>query len=256
MSNPIAPKPVVSRELLTLAAKQLKRVNTDRKLKQAQFVLGFDDGHLVLEIPGATDSVPATGRWPGLPCQYVYIMIYSMVYNNLAMHDVVKELGFLALGTRFKRIGESLQAQTQELLMSSGIDIPAGHFPLLAALDRLGPLGVSELSQAVGVSQPVVSRSLLALESNGLVTSVPVAADRRVRRIRLSRKGQELVQHAKRAVWPVIEAAVAQACKPLNGSLLEQLAGLEAAIEQTSLLQRAPATSSAPPAPLRRRPAR
>jgi DNA-binding MarR family transcriptional regulator len=171
------------------------------------------------------------------------------------MHDVVKELGFLALGTRFRRIGESLQAQAQTLLVSYGMDIPAGHFPLLAALDRLGPLGVNELSQAVGVSQPVVSRSLIALETNGLVQSTPVAADRRVRCIRLSRKGRDLVRHANRSVWPVIEAAVEQACKPLKGSLLDQLSALEAALEQTSLLQRA-AAAPASPAPLRRRSAR
>lgn len=167
-----------------------------------------------------------------------------MLYNPVT-HDVVKELGFLALGTRFKRIGETLHAQTQAVLMNSGTDIPAGHFPLLAALDRLGPLAVSELSQAVGVSQPVVSRSLLALEANGLIASTPVATDRRVRRIRLSGKGRELVRHAKRALWPVIEAAVAQACKSLKGSLLEQLSGLEAALEETTLLQRAAATPSA-----------
>jgi DNA-binding MarR family transcriptional regulator len=172
------------------------------------------------------------------------------------MHDVVKELGFLTLGTRFKRIGESLQAQAQALLATNGMDMPAAHFPLLAALDRLGPLGVSELSQAVGVSQPVVSRSLLGLEANGLVESAPVAADRRVRCIRLSRKGRELVRHAKHAVWPVIEAAVAQACKPLKGSLLDQLSALEAALEQTPLLQRAAVASLAPPTPFRRRSAR
>jgi DNA-binding MarR family transcriptional regulator len=172
------------------------------------------------------------------------------------MHDVVKELGYLALGTRLKRIGESLQAQAQALLASNGMDMPAAHFPLLVALDRLGPLGVNELSQAVGVSQPVVSRSLLGLESSGLVESTPVAADRRVRCIRLSRKGRELVRHAKNAVWPVIEAAVAQACRPLKGSLLDQLSALEAALEKTPLLQRAAAASSAPPTPIRRRSAR
>jgi DNA-binding MarR family transcriptional regulator len=175
---------------------------------------------------------------------------------TLIMHDVVKELGFLALGTRFKRIGESLQVQAQALLVSNGMDMPAAHFPLLAALDRLGPLGVSELSQAVGVSQPVVSRSLLGLDANGLVESTPVAADRRVRCIRLSRKGRELVRHAKSAVWPVIEAAVAQVCEPLKGSLLDQLSALEAALEQTSLLQRASAASLVSPAPFRRRSAR
>jgi DNA-binding MarR family transcriptional regulator len=171
------------------------------------------------------------------------------------MHDVVKELGFLALGTRFRRIGESLQAQAQAILAANDINMPAAHFPLLAALKRLGPLGVSELSQAVGVSQPVVSRSLIGLEANGLVESTPVAADRRVRRIRLSHKGRELVRHAERAVWPVIEAAVAQACKPLKGSLLNQLSALEAAL-QTPLLQRAAAASSIPPITLRKGAAR
>jgi DNA-binding MarR family transcriptional regulator len=183
-------------------------------------------------------------------------MIYIMIFKGVVVHDVVKELGYLALGTRFKRIGESLQAQAQALLASNGMDMPAAHFPLLAALDRLGPLGVSELSQAVGVSQPVVSRSLLGLESNGLVESTPVAADRRMRCIRLSRKGRELVRHAKSAVWPVIEAAVAQTCKPLKGSLLDQLSALEAALAETPLLRRATATSSAPPLSLRGRSAR
>jgi DNA-binding MarR family transcriptional regulator len=172
------------------------------------------------------------------------------------MHDVVKELGFLTLGTRFKRIGESLQAQAQTLLARNGMDIPAALHPLLAALDRLGPLGVGELSQAVGVSQPVVSRSLLGLEASGLVESTPVAADRRVRRVRLSRKGRELVRHAKSAVWPLIDAAVAQACRSLKGSLLEQLSALEAALEQAPLAQRASAETSVPPKPFRRRSAR
>ena len=51
------------------------------------------------------------------------------------IEDIVKELGFLTLGTRFKRIGEALQAQTQALLTEHGIGMPAAHFPLLAALD-------------------------------------------------------------------------------------------------------------------------
>ena len=164
------------------------------------------------------------------------------------MKDIVKELGFLSLGTRFKRIGDLLQAQAQALLSASGMDMPASHFPLLAALDTLGALSVSELGQAVGVSQPVVSRSLRGLEASGLVQSDVVTDDRRVRRIGLSRKGHELVRHAKRDVWPAIEAAVAQACESLDGSLLDQLAALETSLQQTSLLQRAAAaaTSSAP----------
>jgi hypothetical protein len=55
------------------------------------------------------------------------------------IEDVVKALGYLSLGTRLKRIGETLQAQTQAVLAAHGFEQPAAHFPLLATLDRLVP---------------------------------------------------------------------------------------------------------------------
>ncbi|EJE52601.1 transcriptional regulator [Acidovorax sp. CF316] len=164
------------------------------------------------------------------------------------VQDTVKELGFLTLGTRFRRIGESLQAQTQALMARHGIDLPAAHFPLLAALDRHGPLGVGELGTAVGVSQPVVTRSLHGLEASGLVESRTLQEDRRIRKVQLSEAGQALVERARREVWPVIEASVAQICAPLEGPLLEQLSALEAGLEHTSLLQRAAVSIAAQPA--------
>jgi DNA-binding MarR family transcriptional regulator len=157
------------------------------------------------------------------------------------VEDVVKELGHLSLGTRFKRIGETLQAQTQAVLAAHGFEQPVACFPLLAALDRLGPLSVGELSQAIGVSQPVITRSLRGLEDDGLVSSQTTKEDRRVRRIALSLKGRGLVQRAQRQAWPAIESAVAQACAGLGGDLLTQLAALEEALIEAPLQQRLPA---------------
>ncbi len=151
------------------------------------------------------------------------------------IEDVVKTLGHLSLGTRLKRIGETLQAQTQAVLAAHGFEQPAAHFPLLATLDRLGALSVGELSQAVGVSQPVITRSLRGLEGDGLVQSATSEEDRRVRRVGLSRKGRGLVQRAKREAWPAIEAAVAQVCADLKGDLLTQLAALEVALAEKPL---------------------
>ncbi|MDR7333229.1 MarR family transcriptional regulator [Roseateles asaccharophilus] len=156
------------------------------------------------------------------------------------IEDVVKELGHLSLGTRLKRIGETLQAQTQAVLAAHGFELPAAYFPLLAALDRLGPLSVGELSQAIGVSQPVVTRSLRGLEDDGFVESETSEQDRRVRRVALSRKGRGLVQRSQREAWPAIEAAVAQACKGLRGDLLSQLAALEDELVRTPLVERVP----------------
>ncbi|MFO6419122.1 MarR family winged helix-turn-helix transcriptional regulator [Hylemonella sp. W303a] len=166
-------------------------------------------------------------------------MLCILLKEIVVIEDVVKELGHLSLGTRLKRIGETLQAQTQAVLAAHGFDQPAAHFPLLAALDRLGPLSVGDLSQAVGVSQPVVTRSLGGLEGDGVVQSETSEDDRRVRRVGLSRKGRVLVQRAKSAAWPAIEASVAQACSGLKGDLLAQLTALEKALAERPLLQRA-----------------
>jgi DNA-binding MarR family transcriptional regulator len=154
------------------------------------------------------------------------------------VEDIVKELGYLALGTRLKRLGERLQAQTQVLLEHADIDVPASHFPVLAALERLGALNVGELTEAVGMSQPGVTRLLDKLEAEGLVRSQS-AEDRRVRTIALTRSGRQLISRAKRTAWPMIEAAVADACASPAPPLLVALTGLEEALAEASLSIRA-----------------
>ena len=157
----------------------------------------------------------------------------------MEIEDVVKELGYLALGTRLKRLGERLQAQTQVVLEQADIDLPASHFPLLAALDRLGALNVGELTEAIGVSQPGVTRLLDKLAAEGLVQSTQSVADKRVRTIELTKSGRQLVSRARRSVWPVVEAAVADACSGPARALLPVLAALEAALEKSPLSERA-----------------
>jgi len=159
--------------------------------------------------------------------------------------DIVKELGYLTLGTRLKRLGERLQSQTQVLLDAAGTDLPASYYPILAALDRLGPANVGALTEAVGISQPGVTRMLEKLEAEDLVRSEQSAADRRVRSIELSKAGRQLVSKAKRAVWPVIEAAVADACDGRAQSLLTALSALEEALAVAPLSVRAERQSHA-----------
>jgi len=179
---------------------------------------------------------------------YRLVNLYYMLYKSLYIHlsgrvamieDVVKELGYLTLGTRLKRLGERLQAQTQVLLEYEGVDLPASHFPVLAALDRLGAMSVGELTEAVGMSQPGVTRSLDKLVAEGLVSSAQLAGDRRVRTIALTKPGRQLIARSKRTAWPMIEAAVADACAGPAQPLLAVLAALETALAAAPLGSRA-----------------
>jgi len=155
------------------------------------------------------------------------------------IEDVVKELGYLALGTRLKRLGERLQTQAQALLEYADVELPAAHFPVLAALERLGALNVGELTEALGVSQPGVTRLLARLEAEGLVRSAQLAGDRRVRTIALTKSGRQLISRVKRTAWPIVEAAVADACTGPAQPLLAILAALEEALARAPLRIRA-----------------
>ena len=149
--------------------------------------------------------------------------------------DVVKDLGYLTLGTRLKRLGERLQGQTQVLLEYAGVDLPASHFPVLAALERLGVTNVGELTEAVGISQPGVTRMLDKLEADGLVRSTQLADDRRVRTLALTKSGRQLIARSKHTAWPMIEAAVADACAGPAQPILAVLAALEQALAAAPL---------------------
>lgn len=153
--------------------------------------------------------------------------------------DIVKTLGHLALGTRLKRIGERLQADTQELsALVVGTDLPTPHNPVLAALDRNGPLSIGDLAKALGQSQPGITRMVGKMKAADLVHTKSDLEDARVNTVVLTEKGTDLVTHLKSTLWPATEMAVADACSGLSGSLLEQLTQLEKKLQDKPLKKR------------------
>jgi DNA-binding MarR family transcriptional regulator len=143
------------------------------------------------------------------------------------IEDVVRAFGFLTLGTRMKRLGEWLQADTQKIINDSGLPIQASQLPFLAAVDRLGSLAVGELAEAIGITQPGATRTIGQLVEQGLLESEPAPDDQRRRIVSLTREGKRLVASAKRDVWPRVSQAVADLCADLDGPLLDQLAAME-----------------------------
>ena len=97
------------------------------------------------------------------------------------VEDVVRALGFLCLGTRLRRIGERLQADTQRILDEMGVPIQASQFPLLAAIRRLGPISIGELAESVGITQPGATRGSALLVAAGYLKTEQATDDQRRR---------------------------------------------------------------------------
>jgi DNA-binding MarR family transcriptional regulator len=153
--------------------------------------------------------------------------------------DLVRDFGYLTLGSRFKRIGERMQADVQRLTAAHGFELHGALWTLLGVVERDGPITVGEIAQSLGIAQPGVTRSLAQLEARGLVRPLRSDADQRVKRVALTEEGRRLVDHAKREIWPRVERAVAEICEGLEGPILEQLAQIEEALARQPLDQRA-----------------
>lgn len=149
--------------------------------------------------------------------------------------DIISERGALFLGSRLKRLAERLQGDVGVLPERAGLPVQPGHYPLLATLDRYGPLTVGELADALRISQPAVTRTLSRLQDLGLVEARRLGRDQRHKTVSLSVAGRNTVVRSKLLVWPQVEAAVARMLDGLSGPLLDQIATIEARLAELPL---------------------
>lgn len=149
------------------------------------------------------------------------------------MADVIAAMGPAFLGSRLKRLAEQFQAGAARVIERTGMPVQPAHMPLIAALQG-GPMAVGALAQAVGTSQPGVTRSTRQLADLGLVRSER-AADRRERRVALTEAGEALVGRCRKIIWPPVERVVEAMCEQLDGPVIAQLASLEAQLADRSL---------------------
>jgi DNA-binding MarR family transcriptional regulator/RimJ/RimL family protein N-acetyltransferase len=159
--------------------------------------------------------------------------------------DLLKERGHLFLGSRLKRLAERMQGDVVRVAEREGLAIQPSQYPLLATLDRYGPQTIGELTQAMELSQPTVTRSVSRLIEMGLVEMSRVHRDQRHKTISLTGAGEAALATSKSLVWPRIEAAVAQMCEGLSGALLDQIAAIEEMLAERPLDQRAFAQAEA-----------
>lgn len=147
--------------------------------------------------------------------------------------DVLSDLGYVFLGSRLKRLGERMQSGAARVIADAGVPVQPTHMPLLTALDRES-LTVGQLADAVGSSQPGVTRGVGQLVALGLVQSAP-GADQRQRTLSLTAAGEAAMARIKVLIWPRVGRAAADMCDGLTGGLLDQLAGLESRLADESL---------------------
>ena len=77
-------------------------------------------------------------------------------------------------------------------LRATGLTVSRTQFRFLRRLEEYGPGSVSQLAEALEVSQPTASRTLAHLESEGLVERRADRSDGRVARFEVTAKGRRV----------------------------------------------------------------
>jgi len=81
----------------------------------------------------------------------------------------------------------------------------ASQFSILAKLKRKGPLTINSLAEDMVMDRTTLSRNILPLERDGLITIQPAAYDRRAKELHLTKAGEKRRQAAARA-WSQAQA--------------------------------------------------
>lgn len=153
--------------------------------------------------------------------------------------DIVRSKGLTTLGSRLRRIGERLQGEVQQLFDQYEFPIQPFQYPLLLALYEGGALEIGQISKALGVSQPGVTRSVGQLATSGCVQVTLDENDRRVRRVSLTALGRNTVNEVQDKIAPDVIAGFHEILDVDAHELLSLLGRLEDGLDSGSFAERA-----------------
>lgn len=155
---------------------------------------------------------------------------------------IIKDAGELALSSRLQSLAEQLRKDGALFYNTYGIAFEPKWFPVILVLAHQPLLTVSELSTEIGYSHPSTISLLKELEKEKLILSRKDKIDERKRRLRLSSKGEKLVEKLK-PIWSIMKTALTEITTN-NDNLLKAIEQAEEALERQSFLQRAIALKS------------
>lgn len=152
--------------------------------------------------------------------------------------DVIASLGYLALGSRMRRLTDMMWRDVTSIYAQRGIDFEPRWFPVYYLLSLGEARTISEIARELDYTHPAVVQIANAMQKRGLISSSVQAGDKRTRALALTKQGKALLQEIQ-AVWEEIRVAVEEVCASASADFLQTIARLEAATAEESLLARA-----------------
>lgn len=142
----------------------------------------------------------------------------------------------MGLGTRMRRLIETISTGMERVYGEAGVNIRTGHFYALYAVAERGPLTINAIANLAGFSHSAVSQTIKKLVATGLVEA-RATEDGRQKQIALTDHGTHMVARM-RPLWAAADSMVKDACRETGVDIIGAITGVEAAFARCSVYDR------------------
>lgn len=152
-------------------------------------------------------------------------------------HDFLRDLEYLGVTARLKRLSDILTANIKELYRENRVDIePSWHLVFLFLKQRTSAT-MTEMAAALQLSQPAMTKMLSRMIDRGYLNVVGDDADSRKKNIRLSARARKRLPRFER-IWAAGQASIREILGT-DTAFFVQLERFETQIRAKSFAERA-----------------
>ena len=153
------------------------------------------------------------------------------------MNDFLKEIEYLGITARIKRLNDALTYSIKDLYKSQGMDIEPSWHLIFLLLKKNKQLSLVELSKQMQISQPAITKVIKKMIAKGYVKQMTSSSDHRVKIIELTTKSHQAFPKWEK-VWDAGQKSIAQILED-NKAFLNALTKFENQQSNQSLSERA-----------------
>lgn len=153
------------------------------------------------------------------------------------MMDFYDRAGKMALGSRLRRLSESMTEQASLIYNLYGIELQPKWFPIYYALAGGDEKTITQIAQEIGHSHPSVSKTAKEMIRNGLVEEGKTKIDLRTNYIKLTSAGLAINEKIK-VQYKDVNNAVENALKETQYNIWKAIGEWEFLLKEKDLITR------------------
>lgn len=150
--------------------------------------------------------------------------------------DFIKDLGYKALDSRFKRISDRMAHDVRKLYKEFNIDIEPNWYLVFMLLQKRGEVSIVTIADSLGYAHPSVVAIVKKMAEKDYLYIKKDAIDKRKQMISLSPKATEMLPQLTQ-IWNSCESAILELLSN-DLAILPYLDHIDEALKNTSFHQR------------------